>query len=146
MENYSKNLNSWKHMIGKKVVKQHPSDQTSSNKRFKSGNYVNTISGIIVHPILEIPAFTFKEDDSYVECRRCKLAKQITGQPGDLDTIREKFENYSHFTVRKGKAKYHMLYLATHSCGIYYAVRAGDYGLEGKRQLEPTDEIICWGT
>jgi len=42
-------------------------------KPFKSGNKVNTIASVIVHPILNIPAYTFVEDDSYVECRRCKV-------------------------------------------------------------------------
>jgi hypothetical protein len=32
---------------------------------------INTVKGVIDHPILNIPAFTFHEDDSYVECRRC---------------------------------------------------------------------------
>jgi len=40
-------------------------------KPFKSGNKINTIKGVINHPILDIPAYIFEEDDSYVECRRC---------------------------------------------------------------------------
>lgn len=40
-------------------------------KPFKSGLMINTVKGVIDHPILNIPAFTFHEDDSYVECRRC---------------------------------------------------------------------------
>lgn len=72
--------------------------------------------------------------------------KQIKCQPGDLDDVREQFSEFSHFTVRKGKAKYHMLSLANNSCGIYYAWRVGERGfLEAKRALEPTTEIICWG-
>lgn len=43
----------------------------SESKPFKSGFKVNTIKGVINHPILNIPAYTFEEDDSYVECRRC---------------------------------------------------------------------------
>lgn len=35
-----------------------------NNKPFKS---------VISHPLLLIPAFTFIEDDSYVECRRCEI-------------------------------------------------------------------------
>lgn len=42
-----------------------------SGKPFKSGEKINTVKGIITHPILKIPAFVFFEDDSYVECRRC---------------------------------------------------------------------------
>ena len=41
--------------------------------KIKSGNKINTVNGIINHPVLNIPAFTFIEDDSYVECRRCYL-------------------------------------------------------------------------
>lgn len=71
--------------------------------------------------------------------------KQIKCNPGDLDDIREQFEKFSHFTVKNGKAVYHLFTLAKSSCGIYYAWRIGDKGLEGRRALEPTDEIICWG-
>jgi hypothetical protein len=46
-------------------------------KKFKSGLYENTIKGIINHPKLNIPAYTFVEDDSYVECRRCVILEQI---------------------------------------------------------------------
>ena len=42
-----------------------------SKKPFKSKNTVNTVKGIIEHPILRIPAYTFFEDESYVECRKC---------------------------------------------------------------------------
>lgn len=52
-------------MIGKRVTK------ANSGKPFKSGNKVNTVKGIINHPQLNIPAFTFFEDDSYVEARKC---------------------------------------------------------------------------
>ena len=52
-------------MIGCKVIKV-------SNKPFKSGSRVNTVKGVMEHPLLRIPCFTFNEDDSYVEARRCK--------------------------------------------------------------------------
>lgn len=45
--------------------------KANSGKKFKSGNNINTVKDIINHPTLNIPAFTFEEDDSYVECRRC---------------------------------------------------------------------------
>ena len=60
--------------------------------------------------------------------------------PGDLDNY--KGEKFSHFTVRNGKAKYHLLHLPDHSCGLYYAFRVTTEGLDGKRALEPMDEII----
>lgn len=66
-------------------------------------------------------------------------------KPGDLDNVREMFKNFSHFTVRNGKAIYHLLHLPDYSVGIYYALRMGKFGLEGKRALEPTDKIVCWG-
>ena len=54
--------------IGKKVHKP------KSDRPFKSGFKINTVKGVIEHPILGIPAYTFEEDDSYVECRRCAVA------------------------------------------------------------------------
>ena len=63
MENYKKN-------IGRKCRKSAFKPGVEP-KPFKSGNKVNTIKGVINHPILNIPAYTFEEDDSYVECRRC---------------------------------------------------------------------------
>jgi hypothetical protein len=45
-------------------------------KPFKSGSKINTIKGVINHPILNIPAYTFEEDDSHVECRRCFIIKE----------------------------------------------------------------------
>lgn len=58
MENYENN-------IGKRCKKE--------KKPFKSGLLINTIKGVINHPHLNIPAYTFEEDDSYVECRRCNI-------------------------------------------------------------------------
>lgn len=51
-------------MIGKKVYKP-------SGKPFKSGKKVNTVFAVINHPILNVPAFTFEEDDSFVGCHQC---------------------------------------------------------------------------
>lgn len=50
--------------IGTKVRKTSP-------KPFKSGFKVNTIKGYTTHPLLKITSYTFEEDDSYVEARRC---------------------------------------------------------------------------
>lgn len=62
------NLAEWrKTWIGRRVTK--------GRKPFKSRLKVNTVKDIINHPILNRPAFTFFEDDSYVECRRCYLAE-----------------------------------------------------------------------
>lgn len=62
--------------IGKKVAKTAFSRRKGLNenpKPFKSGYLVNTVKGVIIHPQLNIPAYTFQEDESYVECRRCDL-------------------------------------------------------------------------
>jgi len=71
--------------IGSKVAKTNiKKGKTIFNlKPFKSKNRINTIKGVITHPELGIPAYTFEEDDSYVECRRCKILnhteiKQLT--------------------------------------------------------------------
>ncbi len=58
--------------IGKRVSKLRGIKEP---KPFKSGLKANTVKGVITHPILKIPAFTFMEDDSYVECRRCVVVK-----------------------------------------------------------------------
>lgn len=55
--------------VGKKVSKIRK--ENCEPKPFKSGLKVNTIKAVIDHPILHIPSYTFEEDDSYVECRRC---------------------------------------------------------------------------
>ena len=61
--------------IGKQVVKCHVRVKRNRphRKKFKSGLYENTIKDVILHPILNIPAYTFVEDSSCVECRRCKI-------------------------------------------------------------------------
>lgn len=52
-------------LIGKKVVK------FPSNKPFKSGFKTNTVKDVIAHEETGRPAFTFEEDDSYVEAQKC---------------------------------------------------------------------------
>ncbi len=52
-------------IIGEKVKK-------TSGRPFKSGFKMNTVNGVINHPKLNIPCFTFEEDNSYVEVRRCE--------------------------------------------------------------------------
>jgi len=66
-EDYDYGLKPWSNSIefGDKVLK------VKSGKPFKSGNIFNTVKGVIIHPELNIPAYTFEEDDSYVECRKC---------------------------------------------------------------------------
>jgi hypothetical protein len=52
--------------IVNKVIKK-------SGRPFKSTFKVNTIKGVTEHPTTHNPCYTFEEDDSYVECRKCKL-------------------------------------------------------------------------
>lgn len=59
--------------IGKKVKKISINGSKYKQKKFKSGLYENTVKGVIMHPQLNMPAYTFIEDDSYVECRRCEV-------------------------------------------------------------------------
>lgn len=53
------------HLVGKQVYKP-------SGKPFKSGEKVNTVTGVVEHPYTDHLAFTFEEDDSAVECFRVK--------------------------------------------------------------------------
>lgn len=62
---------------GTKVVK-------FSGKPFKSGEHVNTVKDVIEHPNKidpetgkGVPAYTFYEDESIVECARCTYAETI---------------------------------------------------------------------
>jgi hypothetical protein len=65
----------YEYFIGEKVAKQNVKKGVKifNRKKFKSARLINTIKGVIDHPELGIPAYTFEEDDSYVECRRCKV-------------------------------------------------------------------------
>ena len=66
-------------MIGKKVQKVSP-------KKFKSGSKINTVKGVVMHPILKnLKAFTFEEDDSIVECRRCREVCDSSDIVADVD-------------------------------------------------------------
>lgn len=66
----TRTLEDHQHMIGKRVTKMRKGGDKAA-KPFKSKLTVNTVKDIINHPHLNIPAFTFEEDDSFVECRRC---------------------------------------------------------------------------
>jgi hypothetical protein len=60
--------------VGKRVTKTTNKPHGKPNP-FKSGQSINTIMGVIFHPILRVPAYIFEEDDSYVECRRCIIVE-----------------------------------------------------------------------
>ena len=53
-------------LIGRKVMKR-------TGKPFKSTLKTNTIKSVITHEITGRPAFTFYEDDSYVELHKCSM-------------------------------------------------------------------------
>jgi hypothetical protein len=55
-------------MIGQRVSESRGNKQP---KPFKSGNLVNTVKGIVVNPYTKKLAFTFEEDDSFVNCDIC---------------------------------------------------------------------------
>ena len=65
----------YEYNIGEKVAKTNVKKGKTifNRKTYKSGALINTIKGVTTHPELGIPAYTFEEDDSYVECRRCKI-------------------------------------------------------------------------
>jgi len=62
--------------IGKMVRKCSITSKKANQQKFQSGQLINTVKDIIIHPILDIPAYTFEEDESYVECRRCKVVDE----------------------------------------------------------------------
>ena len=63
-------IESCEQFIGYKCRKTSGKDGQALNpKPFKSTLQENTIKGVIMHPILNIPAFTFEEDESYVDAR-----------------------------------------------------------------------------
>lgn len=64
----------YKENIGKRVSKT-SFVKKRNPKPFKSGFLINTVNGIINHPKLNVPAYTFVEDESYVECLRCKVVE-----------------------------------------------------------------------
>ena len=56
----------YENMLSKKVVK-------ISGRPFKSGDRTATTVDMVKNPHSERWAFTFEEDDSFVDCGRCKL-------------------------------------------------------------------------
>jgi hypothetical protein len=91
MEDYIEN-------IGKIVFKM---DQKSKKpgKKFKSGSLYNTVKSVIIHPIINVPAYTFEEDESYVECRRCYVAElDESGQPVHIEKGPSQTPRSEHFS------------------------------------------------
>jgi hypothetical protein len=57
---------SYENFINEKVCKK-------SGKPFKSTFKTNTVKDLVICPYTRLPAFTFLEDSSIVDCRRCLL-------------------------------------------------------------------------
>lgn len=91
--------------IGKRVCKGSISKQEPNNKPFKSGLIMNTVKGVIIHPILNIPAYTFEEDDSYVECRRCIVVNEFTEQQKKILKLIKENPNTLIITAEQGIGK-----------------------------------------
>ena len=83
-----KRMKEYEKWIGMEVEKHSP-------KPFKSGQKINTVKSIINHPILNIPAFTFFEDESYVECRKCKLVNDTIDSEKRISDLTYIINNYS---------------------------------------------------
>lgn len=85
------------------------------------------------------------EDKLIEERKKHGRWKKISITPDKLDDIKNNDKYIFHyFTVRNGKARYHMLHLPDQSCGLYYALRETPQGLDGRRSIEPDDELICY--
>lgn len=91
--------------IGKKVCKCSIGERIANNKTFKSGLIMNTVKGITTHPILKIPAYTFEEDDSYVECRRCDVVNEYTEYQKKLLKVIKENPNTLIITAEQGLGK-----------------------------------------
>lgn len=95
----------YEYNIGKKVCKGSISKQKPNNKKFKSGSVINTVKNIITHPILNIPAYTFEEDSSYVECRRCNVINELTNYQKKLMKLVEESSKTIIITAEQGLGK-----------------------------------------
>lgn len=76
--NLETSLEDYTKCIGKPVIKEIKKSKKGNwivPKPFKSRKLINTVKGVIDHPVLHIPAFTFEEDESFVECRRCTVLR-----------------------------------------------------------------------
>jgi len=92
--------------IGKRVQKCAISHKAShKQKPFKSGQKINTIKGVIDHPILHVPAYTFVEDDSYVECRRCEVVNDYTAHQEKILEYYKNNPNTIIITAEQGIGK-----------------------------------------
>jgi len=77
--------------VGRKVYKP-------SGKKFKSRLAENTVKAVVDHPVISnLPAFTFHEDNSVVEARRCMLVKRITIKQAVISLYRSFKQSWLHY-------------------------------------------------
>jgi len=71
--------------------------------------------------------------------------RSIKTNPGEFDDVIYKEEQnlfkFSHFTIGKAKAKYHIIHLPDRSCGLYYALRVYPGGVGARRAMKPQQEV-----
>jgi predicted TIM-barrel fold metal-dependent hydrolase len=97
--------------IGAYVAKLSPTHYAQPSN-FKSGSKVNTVKGIIEHPILKVPAYTFEEDDTYVACHSCHVI-----DPREPMTVIEEHERCGRCG---GKLKIEMSGVACTRCNFTF--------------------------
>lgn len=130
------NIDDWK-------TKRSIKNRAKRNRKFQSGCFVNTIKDVTIHPFLNIPAYTFIEDDSYVECRRCKIINKFECTITQLASLFDELmieKNAEGFSIGKGKKIY--WYISPSPLGFYYAYPQEPNGILGwRRQLKVNDKI-----
>ena len=66
---------------------------------------------------------------------------------GEIDDLKYAYDDigykFDHFTIGRGKAAYHFLWLADNSCGLYYAGRCFKDGVGCRRSVEPNKVIVA---
>jgi hypothetical protein len=100
-------LQEFKPNIGKKVCKCCITERQKNNKKFKSGLTENTVKDVVLHEFHGLPAYSFIEDDSIVECRRCKVIDEpVILSPTQTETlIRLSEENSWKVSTTKARIK-----------------------------------------
>lgn len=66
-------MKEYEQYIGKKVKKTSGGGNKFEPNPFKSKSKINTIKGVVINPYTNLPAFTFEEDDSCVNCTSCVI-------------------------------------------------------------------------
>jgi len=80
-EDYNNKMLPYRENIGKKVRKGSITEKIVNRNPFKSGFLTNTIKDVVMHDLIDEPAYTFIEDESQVECRRCIIVDENCEHP-----------------------------------------------------------------